>query len=177
MYTYWLKKKNNNSNFLSCAMLFNVVGSTSCKCGRKWGEGHVSISLVSVLSILFLIIIRCLSLSCPVLVLLSLCFLSVEDGTKWPTRVDMLLNKKLKLCQLTFSISWANSDDKVMIFFLIFPEQFAWNVEAYFLEKCNYFKMSCAESSMIKYQVTACIWIEIYHNDLSIGTDRHLQTV
>ena len=53
------------------------------------GRGNVFISSVSFLSFLFLFR-PCLSLSSPLLSLLSLFSLSLGDYTKWPTRVDML---------------------------------------------------------------------------------------
>ena len=54
-------------------------------------DGNVFISSVSFLSFLILFL-PCPSLSSPLLSLLSLFFLSLGDGTKWPTRVDVSLN-------------------------------------------------------------------------------------
>ena len=56
----------------------------------KGRGGNVFISSVSSLSLLFFI--PCPSLSSLLLSLLSLFSLSLEDDTKWPTRVDVSLN-------------------------------------------------------------------------------------
>ena len=69
------------------------------------GEGIVFISSVSSLSFLFLFL-PCSCFSSPLLSLLSLFSLSLGDDTKWPTRVDVLLNpntiQKKKMLQSRF---------------------------------------------------------------------------
>ena len=59
------------------------------------GRGECIISSISSLLFLFLFL-PCHSLSSPLLSLLSLFSLSLGDCTKWPTRVDVLLNPNKK---------------------------------------------------------------------------------
>ena len=66
------------------------------------GKGRGRIFFISsVSSVLFLLLfLPCSSLSSPLLSLLSLFSLSLGDDTKWPTRVDMLLNPNTTKSQL-----------------------------------------------------------------------------